>query len=308
MQFSRLAHGTARASPPRVLSFSHEILVDLCRQRGDLARALLHLLGIVPGGARAELGSIDLSQVVPTEYRADAVTVFRDQEVARAAAIIEVQLQYDPDKRRSWPVYVAALRAALGCPVYLLVIAPDPSVARRVGAPIELGHPGFALTPLVIGFEDLPRVIDADVARRLPELAVLSTLAHPEFEVARTAIGAIRELPEDRARLYLDLIIAAVPDAVRRSLEALTMKGYEYQSEFARKYYGQGVEVGRAEGLRDAVLELARARLADLSSDETAAVRALGDETMLHALIGALARATTAEEARTLLRGVAAER
>ena len=85
------------------------------RSGGDLARALLHLLGIVPGGTRAEMGSIDLSQVVPTEYRADAVTVFWDQEVARAAAIIEVQLQYDPDKRRSWPVYVAALRAALDC-------------------------------------------------------------------------------------------------------------------------------------------------------------------------------------------------
>ena len=276
----------------------------------------MHLLGIVPGGAHAEMGSIDLSQVVPTEYRADVVTVFRDQEVARAAAIIEVQLQYDPDKRRSWPVYIAALRAALDCPVYLLVIAPDPSVARRVCAPIELGHPGFALTPLAIGFADLPRIIDADVAHRLPELAVLSTLAHPEFEVARTAIGAIRDLPEDRVRLYLDLIMAAVPDVVRRSLEALIMKGYEYQSEFARKYYGQGVEaglskgveVGRVEGLRDAVLELARARLADLSSDETAAVRALCDETTLHALIGALARATTAEEARALLRVVAAER
>jgi len=157
---------------------------------------------------------------------------------------------------------------------------------------------------------------------------VLSTLAHPDFEVARTAIGAIRDLPEDRARLYLDLILAAVPDAVRRSLEALIMKGYEYQSEFARKYYGQGVskgvevgraegvevgraegvEVGRAEGLRDAVLELARARLADLSSEETAAVRALCDETTLLALISALARTTAAEEARAVLRAVAAER
>jgi hypothetical protein len=125
----------------------------------------------VPDGARAEIGSIDLSQVVPTEYRADAVIVFRDQEIARAAAIIEVQLHYDPDKRRSWPVYVAALRAALACPVYLLVIAPDPSVARRVCAPIELGHPGFELTPLAIELADLPRVTDPAAARRLPELA-----------------------------------------------------------------------------------------------------------------------------------------
>ncbi|HWU88067.1 MAG TPA: hypothetical protein VN253_12360, partial [Kofleriaceae bacterium] len=111
-------------------SFSHEILVDLCRQRGELARALVRLCGIAVDGARVELASIDLSQVVPTEYRADAVTVFRDGDVARGAVIVEVQLQPDPDKWSSWPVYVSVLRAALGCPVHLLVIAPDPAVAR----------------------------------------------------------------------------------------------------------------------------------------------------------------------------------
>jgi len=233
------------------------------------------------------------------------VIVFRDQDVARAAAIIEVQLSFDPDKRRSWPVYVAALRAALACPVYLLVIAPEPSVARRVCAPIELGHPGFQLTPLAIEFADLPRLTDPDAARRLPELAVLSALAHPELEVARTAIDAIEGLPEDRVRLYCDLIMAAVPDTVRQSLERLIMKGYEYQSEFMRRLetagHARGVEVGRAEGLQTAALALAREKLAELSLDDTAAVRALRDEAALLALIGALARATTADEARAIL-------
>lgn len=302
-------------------SFSHEILVDLCRQRGDLARALLGVRGIAAAGTRAEIGSIDLSQVVPTEYRADAVTVFRDQAVARTAVIIEVQLQPDADKRRSWPVYIAALRAALGCPVYLIVIAPDAAVARWARTPIDLGHPGFRLEPLVFALEDLPRVTDPDAAQRLPELAVLSALGHPDREVAGTALGALAHLPEDRARLYYDLIMAAAPDAVQQYLEQLMLKGYEYQSEFARKYYGQGLqtgraegletgraeglETGRAEGLRAAVLELARARVADLTPEEAAALGALRDEALL-ALIGRLASAPGPAEARAVLRAAAA--
>ncbi len=38
----------------------------------------------------------------------------------------------------------------------------------------------------------------------------------------------------------------ALPEAIRRILEA-RMQGYEYQSDFARKYYGQGREEGRQE-------------------------------------------------------------
>jgi hypothetical protein len=326
---ARRGRGTRRAfGSAAVPSFSHEILVDLCRQRGDLARALLGVRGIAAEGTRAEIGSIDLSQVAPTEYRADAVTVFWDQDVARTAVIVEVQLQADADKRRSWPVYVAALRAALGCPVYLIVIAPHAAVARWARAPIELGHPGFRLAPLVLALEDLPRVTDPAVARALPELAVLSALGHPEREVAGAALGALEGLPEDRARLYYDLIMAAAPDAVQRYLEKLMMKGYEYQSEFARKYYGQGLqtgraegletgraegletgraeglETGRAEGLRAAALEVARAKVADLTPEEAAAIRALHDEALL-ALISQLASAPGSAEARAVLRAAA---
>jgi hypothetical protein len=287
-------------------SFTHEILVDLCRQRGELARALARLCGVVVDGARIEIGSIDLSQVVPTEYRADAVTVFRDDEIARGAIIIEVQLQPDPDKWRSWPVYVSGLRAVLHCPVYLLIIAPDPAVARWARTPIELGHPGFQLMPLVISFDELPRVTDPYQAEQIPELAVLSVLAHPELEVAGAAVHAIQGLPEDRARLYWDLMLTALPGAVRRSLEKMMIKGYVYQSEFARKYYGEGFEKGQAEGLekglQEAALELVRAKLPDLSADDEAAVRALHDEATLRALIGALVRAMTPDETRAILR------
>ena len=304
------------------MSFDHELLVELFRRDGGVAVELLRACaGIAVDHARLELGTIDLSQVVPTEYRADAVVILRDgANRPVTGVVVEVQRRPDRDKLLAWPVYLAALRAKLDCAVVLLVIAPEPEVAAWAQRPIELGHPGFALTPVVIGFADVPWVRDRALAHRLPELSVLSVLAHPELEVAEVAVEAITQLPADLARLYLDVIMMALPAALRQSLEA-RMQGYEYRSEFARKYYGQGLEegreagreegreagreegreAGREEGLRTAALTLARAKLEGLSVDDVAAIQALRDQRALTALITALGRAAGHLEARTVL-------
>jgi flagellar biosynthesis/type III secretory pathway protein FliH len=218
----------------------------------------------------------------------------------------------------------------------LLVIAPDPAVAAWARRPIELGHPGFLLTPVVIGFDDVPWVRDRAAASRLPELAVLSVMAHPELEIAEAAIDAISQLPADQARLYLDVIMMALPEAIRQILEA-RMQHYEYQSDFARKYYGQGVaagreegrqagreegrqagreegrqagreegrqagrEEGRQDGLRAAVVALARTRLEALSADDIAAIEAVSDQRVLTELVTSLGQASSVVEARATL-------
>jgi hypothetical protein len=48
------------------------------------------------------------------------------------------------------------LRAKLDCPAVLLVVATDPRVAAWARLPIELGHPHFQLTPIVIELGDVP--------------------------------------------------------------------------------------------------------------------------------------------------------
>ena len=75
------------------------------------------------------------------------------------------------------------------------------------------------------------------------------------------------------------------------------MKGYEYQSEFARKYYSEG----RSEGLQDAVLAFARGKLETVTPDDEAAIKALRDPGTLTALIGALVRANGARQALAAL-------
>jgi hypothetical protein len=250
-----------------MVSFLHELLVDLFRQRPALALELLRACaGVQLEGATAELGSIDLSQVVPAEYRTDAITIIRNSaRQAIAAVLVEVQLWSDDDKRRTWPVYVAAARAGYGCPATLVVLAPSPAVARWASQPIELGHPGFALRPIVIGYDRIPRICDGAAAAAAPELAVLSAMAHRDLETVEAAKTGLAGLPEDRQRLYWDVIMSGLPELVRSAVEARMLKGYEYQSEFARKYYSQGRkegrEEGRVEGLRSAIIALVGARL-----------------------------------------------
>ena len=293
-----------------MLSFHHEILVELFRGNGQLAVELLRTCaGIAVHHARVELGSIDLSQVAPTEYRADAVAILHDRDDRPVTGVIvEVQRQVARDKLLTWPVYVTTLRAKLDCSAVLLVVAPDPEVAAWARQPIELGHPGFRLMPVVIGFDDVPWVRDRATALRLPELAMLSVMAHPELEIAEVAIDAISQLPADQSRLYLDVIMMALPAAIRQILEA-RMQGYEYQSDFARKYYGQGLEKGRQEGrqegreegLRAAVVALARTKLEALSDADIAAIEAISDQRVLTELVTSLGQVRSASEARAAL-------
>ncbi|MEZ4359288.1 MAG: hypothetical protein R3B48_03845 [Kofleriaceae bacterium] len=291
-------------------SFLHEILVELVRNRAALVRELVRACAGPELGEElvGESATVDLSQVVSTEYRADHVTMFYDRRRRLVrAVIIEVQRQVDARKRRTWPVYLTAARANLRCPAALLVLALKPRVARWARQEIDIGHPGFVLRPMVLSLKEVPRVVDAEAARRNPELAVLSVLAHPAVDVAEAAVEGIRGLAEDQFRLYFDVILAALPEAARGILEA-HMEGYEYQSDFARKYLALGRQEGRQEGREEGwlraqqhvALELARSKLA-LSLEDERAVAGVRDAAALTALIVALGGARDAGEARQVL-------
>jgi len=232
---------------------AHETLVDLFKNRPSLGAELLsEALGVtLPSYTEARLISIDLTQIQPAEYRADVVVLLLDGDVPVSVLIIEVQLGIDPRKRFTWPEYSMGARAVHSCPVSLLVVAPDPDVATWCAEPIETGIPGFVLRPPVLGRAAVPVVTDPAEAARRPELAVLSAMAHGAGElgaaIAAAVLPAIRELDDERARFYGDLVYNALNEAARRALEAM-MKGYEYQSDFAKKYVAQGRAEGRDEG------------------------------------------------------------
>jgi hypothetical protein len=233
---------------------AHEILVDLFKNRPALAAEILsEVLGVpLPPYTEARLASADLTEIQPAEYRADVVVALLDHDLPVRVIIVEVQLAVDPRKRLSWPAYVTVSRAIHGCPADLLVVAPDPGIAGWCAEPIEIGVPGFILRPPVLRRTAVPVVTDPEQAARRPELGVLSAMAHGESEqgatIAATVLPAIQGLDDDRARFYYDLVYNSLNEAARRALEAM-MKGYEYQSDFAKKYVAQGEAQGLTQGL-----------------------------------------------------------
>ncbi|WP_437879134.1 hypothetical protein [Sorangium sp. So ce513] len=208
----------------------------------------------VPAFTAARVVSSVLTEILPSDRRADVIVVLLvgEQERPAMAIVVEVQLGVDPEKPYSWPVYVTQTRARHRCPTRLLVVAIDAEIARWCARPIDMGHPGLTLTPLVLGPEGVPVVTEAAQATAAPEVVVLSAMAHGQGEAAE-AIGvaflaAAAGLDQERRTVYWDLVLSSLNAAARRTLEAI-MKNYEFQSEYARSYVAKGVEQGRLAGL-----------------------------------------------------------
>ncbi|MEV8512472.1 hypothetical protein [Dactylosporangium sp. NPDC051484] len=300
-------------------SSDHEILIELFRGRPTLAAELLNgpLHGAVPDFRVARLTSSEFTDVTPTEYRADAVVTLDGADGPVLAVVVEVQLRVDARKRRSWPVYITTLHARLGCPVALLVMCPDQAVADRCAAPIAIGPPGSVLTPVALGPDQVPVVTDLDTAKRAPELAVLSALAHggrpdptPVFEALLTALDVIDPV---HANLYTDLVFKDLPEAARECLEELmTTTSHRYQSDFARRYFDEGeasgearglaageargLAVGQARGLATSVLAILSDRGIDIPDDIRARIADCTDLDKLNAWLHRAIKADTIQD------------
>jgi hypothetical protein len=175
----------------RMVSLLHEGVIKLIRDRPAFAADLLgDVLKLkVPHFSRARLVDVTLNELVPVEYRADAVVVFSKKKPV-FGVIIEAQLGPDKEKRFTWPLYAVGARAREQCPFVVLVVTPNAATARWAARAIELGG-GNRYWPLVVGPDGIPKVTEHARARREPQLAVLSVMAHGRGEVeTAVAIGA----------------------------------------------------------------------------------------------------------------------
>jgi hypothetical protein len=231
----------------------HEALLLLFRNRPMLAPELMRdtLHFELPAFTEARIDSADLTEVKPAEYRADLVVLLLDG-VPVYGIVVEAQLSRDPSKKFVWPVYATNLRARLEVPVALLVVVADEATARWAVQPIELGN-GGVFRPLVLRLSGVPEIVDEAQARADPELAVLSAMAHGRDEdvskavrIALAAELAGQGLDEQRWGMYLDLVFDSLSEAARKELRAMNPAKYEYRSEFARHYFGQGLAEGRS--------------------------------------------------------------
>ncbi|MPY97020.1 MAG: hypothetical protein GEU97_03345 [Actinophytocola sp.] len=278
----------------------HEVLVALFHERPALAAELLTgALGVpVPEHREVRLESCELADVVPTEYRADAVVVLTDGDQPVLAVVIEIQLGRDRGKRWSWPVYLATLRSRLRCRVVLLVLCSTTTIAEWCAVPIDLGHPGWVLRPLVVGPDRVPIITEPSDAEQSPELAVLSAMAHgaePAHgeKVLSALLAGLRSIDDEHLTRYHDLVLSALPAAARACLEDMMTAGtYEYMSDFVRRNVNQG----RAEGKADAVLAVLAARGIAVTDDAKARITACTDLAQLDAWITRAVAIDSADE------------
>lgn len=284
-------------------SVSHDWLLQLFHNRPSLAPELLRqaLHVDLPNFTEVHIYSADLTDVQPTEYRADLVLRLLDgTEVL--GVVVEVQLSPDRRKRFVWPVYVATLRARLECPVCLLVVTVDEAIARWAAQVIEMGG-GNRFAPLVLRPSGVPEVTDEAQARADPELAVLSAMAHGKdadmekaVRIALAALTAVRDLDDDRFKMYFDLIDKSHSEVARRAMQAMDPRKYEYQGEFARRYVAQGRAEGEAKGRAALVIRQLVSRFGPLPQQAEARVAQASVEE-LDEMGERLLRAQTLDEA-----------
>ena len=235
-------------------SLLHETLIEIFRAKPSLALDLLAGGGgiAVPAFDAIELLPGELQQPQAPQYRADAVISLTRAGKPVLAVIVEAQLAQDPLKLYSWPVYLAGVRALLLCPTLLVVVTPYRGVAKWAAAEIALGPNGGRMRPSVLGPDEIPLVTDAAVATKNLQLACLSAVAHPRGAQARTmAMAVVRAewaLGLDEWGQYTDCVLASMDPPDREAVEAEMKAGYEYQSDFARRYVAQGKAEGKAEG------------------------------------------------------------
>lgn len=281
-------------------SIDHEVMLQLFRNRPELAVTLLRSLTVaIPDHVSVEVGSAEFNQVVPTEYQADTVVLVRattSPSTPLLAIAVEVQLRVDPRKRFTWPLYQAALRARHECEACLLVLTGSDRVATWASQTIELG-PGNRMQPYVMGPRHLPRINSVEEARRAPELAVLSAMAHGEhcsLATAAATLAAVAELTEDEAKLYSDCVLAALGPAARRAMEEMmALENYQPRSELVREWLAEGkakglaegkaegLAEGKAEGKAEALLTIVWARGLACSEEQAERIRTCRDSSLL---------------------------
>lgn len=286
-------------------TLEHEAITLLFRKHPMLAAEILGdaLNFTVPGFRAARIEDGDLTEWTPAEFRADAVVVL-ESAAPVLAVVVEVQRGRDHGKRWSWPVYLTGLRARLRCPTVLLVICVDSAVAAWCATPIDIGHPGWTLTPLVLGPEMVPVVTDHREAARVPELALLSAMAHGAApggrEVVRAMYAAFGAIDKERGTLYAEIAHAVLPKAAKNMLEEIMAVQNEVDI-FARANFLRGIEKGKAQGQAQgevkAILAVLAARGVAVPDDERERIEECTDLAQLDEWVR---RAVTAESVKEL--------
>ena len=273
-------------------------MIELLHSNPRVLAALVGRAGIkVQGRTATVIGDSNLSARKPVTLTADLVTL-HETLAGKLAIVTEVQ-KYPPKqkKRRAWAAYVAIAAVEHECDAVLIVIALRRDTARASARPIKTGHPGFELTPIVIG-PDTPPYCDAPWADMAIELTVLTVLAggldlgDPEARMFMLKTLTIAEA--GRRAFYTRLILETASAANRKALEE-TMKSI-FRNDFVDGLLDQGRAEGEAKGEAGMLLRILAARGITVPDDIRDRVTSCSDTAQLEAWGELAATATSLRE------------
>lgn len=286
-------------------SVEHETPIDLLKLDPTVGVWLLaNVFDVkVPDYHHAHPEATDMRVLVPRTFHADGVLVYRDAaDKPQFAVVFEVQCRWDIRKRRTWKLYTAQIEAELDVDAALLVLCPDPAVARRYRDLFAGEGLSLSLRPFIFTPDDVPLVVDVALARAKPALAVFSAICHlndPEVEAAFPALAeALRSLGPTQASTYYDVVLSRLPVAARTHWEAFmsTAMNYEFKSDFARHYVGLGKAEGKAEGEARAVLTVLEGRGVAVPDDVREQILGCTDLDQLDTWLRRAGNATTIDD------------
>jgi hypothetical protein len=288
-------------------SGEHESPIALAKLDPGVATWLLtHLFGVeVPDYDHARAQPTDVRTVVPRTYHADCMLLFCDAADKPVLAVaLEVQRGWDRAKRWTWKLYVAQLEAELMVPAALVVYCPNPALAQwyRSWFEGEGKGPSLFLRLLIFTPQDMPLVVDEELARGNPALAVFAAICHggdADIDKAFPALAeALRSVDPQKAILYYDIVLAGLPQAPRARWEEFvnTTVGYEFRSELFHQGVAEGEARGEARGEGRAVLTVLEARGMPVSDAVREQILGCTDLAQLDTWLRRVATAATAEE------------
>ena len=272
----------------------HEVPLLLFQERPELLAELLALAGVTPPTKLTVVNTAvrfaDIAGINPD-------LVLRSEEIPWL--VLELQHAVDQDKRRIWPLVVAALLKQHGAMGELVVLTASQRVATWAGKVCRETGPLGSRLFLV------PRVlhIDLDFAERLVacqdvDLAVLAAWAiQARFgprakSIARAAVRRTERLPfrlrSGRRRAMFQMFSAKMLAFFE---EMLVQQANLPESRGYRKWKKKVRAEGRTEGRTEGLLRLYERRLGrDLTEPEHATLRArletLGADRFIDAVLG----------------------
>ncbi|MFN3199411.1 MAG: hypothetical protein ACE366_13490 [Bradymonadia bacterium] len=176
-------------------------------------------------------------------------------------------------------------------PAAVLVFTPSQAVADWAAEPVKMGF-GQTYCPIVVGPDGIPRIEAPDVAIQVPQLALLSALAHGNRKHSRPVLEACIEswasLDEGQVTDYHDLLLMQLNAAVRKVLHTML-------KERKRAYLSDTFNDLVDQGKRQTLLKLAQLKFGELTAEQETRVRQADGE-MLERWTESILTAETADD------------